>query len=407
MNELDQRKTMKIVIVHNRYRTSAPSGEDIAVENERRMLERRGVEVFCFERCNDELNESSLLSRVAMAGNTIWSPGARKDLRAVIRRVRPDIVHVHNTFAALSPSIYGAAGSEGVAVVQTLHNFRFFCPSGLFLRDGKPCEDCVDKGLLQSVRHRCYRGSLSATTTLASMLSLHRLLGTYSAHIQRYIVLTEFARSRAVRAGIAGERIVVKPNFLPDPPSPGLGEGGYVIYVGRLLEGKGTETLVRAWRHLPEVRLKIVGDGALRERLEIIARQDRSNVEFAGRLDRSSVLDAIKAAALLVIPSECYEGFPMVIAESYACGTPVVASRVGSMEELVEEGITGRKFSPGSPRELARTVSDTLARPALLQEMRTNARTYFDTHLVEQRNCTDLIHTYRSVIDEHAGRAAQ
>jgi glycosyltransferase involved in cell wall biosynthesis len=394
---------MRVVIVHNRYRTTAPSGEDVAVENERRMLERRGVEVFFFERCNDELDASTLPAKMAMATNTIWSQRSRVELRKVLRHLRPDIVHVHNTFAAISPSIYGAATSERIAVVQTLHNFRFFCPSGLFLREGKPCEDCVDKGLLQAIRHRCYRGSITATTTLASMLQLHRVLGTYSRHIHKYIVLTEFARRKAMHAGISQQKLVVKPNFLPNPPAIGQGTGGYIIFVGRLFEGKGLQTLVRAWRQLPDIRLKIVGDGALRNQLETVARNDKANIEFIGRLDRASVLEAIRAAALMIVPSEWYEGFPMVIAESYACGTPVLASRIGSLEELVEEGVTGHKFSPNAPHELVETVRRAVASPALLQQMRTNSRAYFNARLVEEQNFAQLIDTYRGAIEERLG----
>src|ERR1700678_887691 len=167
---------MKVLLVHNRYRTSAPSGEDIAVGNERRMLEKRGVEVVALERCNDDIHDASLVSKAANAFNTIWSQRSRSELRGILRKERPDIVHVHNTFAILSPSVYGACSAEGVPVVQTLHNFRFFCPGALLLRDGKPCEDCLEKGLMQSVRHRCYRGSLTATATIAAMLALHRLL---------------------------------------------------------------------------------------------------------------------------------------------------------------------------------------------------------------------------------------
>jgi glycosyltransferase involved in cell wall biosynthesis len=391
---------MKVVIVHNRYRTSAPSGEDVAVENERHMLERGGVEVYSFDRCNDDLDESTPLTKLTAAKNTIWSTRARAELRRLIRRVRPDVVHVHNTFALLSPSIYGAAKSEGVPVVQTLHNFRFFCPSALFLRNGKPCEECVDRGLLQSVRYRCYRGSIGATATVASMLSLHRAIGTFSRQIDRYIVLTNFARAKASRAGIPNSKIVVKPNFLPDPPSPGEGRGGYVIYVGRLLEGKGTETLVRAWRELPDIRLKIVGDGALRARLEAIARENDLNIEFTGRLGRAAVLEALKEAALTVIPSECYEGFPMVVAESYACGTPVLAARNGSLDTLVGQGVTGGTFAVGVPEDLAGAVRELLSMPAALEQMRANARAHFDANLVEQRNLSILMHTYRGLLED-------
>src|ERR1700730_12220162 len=239
---------MRVLLVHNRYRTSAPSGEDAAVRNEERMLQARGVEVVAFDRCNDDIKDSSFIAKTAAAANTIWSQNSRDELRKVLRQVRPDVVHVHNTFSMLSPSVYGACKAEGLPVVQTLHNFRFFCPSALFLRDGKPCEDCLEKSLLQSVRYRCYRGSLAATATLASMLTLHRALGTYSHHIDRYIALTRFAAGKMVKGGIDKKKIIVKPNFVPNPPAAGDCAAGYAVYVGRLLEGKGTETLVSAWR---------------------------------------------------------------------------------------------------------------------------------------------------------------
>ena len=366
--------------------------------NERRMLESRGVEVVNFDRCNDDLSESSVGSKAAMAVNTIWSRRSRAELHKVLSNVRPDIVHVHNTFSILSPSIYGACKAEGVPVVQTLHNFRFFCPSALFLRDGKPCESCMEKSLLQSVRYRCYRGSLGATATLAAMLTLHRAIGTYSRDIDRYIILTQFGRGKAVKGGIPGDKLVVKPNFLPNPPPPGRGGGGYVTYVGRLLEGKGTETLVRAWRQLPSVKLKIIGDGALRPELEAMARREHLNIEFAGIQQKAAVLEAISNAEFLIIPSECYEGFPLVIAESFACGTPVLASRIGSMEELIEDKVTGRKFTAGDALELAECVRLMLTDQVGLRRMRVNARAYFDAHLTEQQNYAQLMNIYSDVL---------
>jgi glycosyltransferase involved in cell wall biosynthesis len=389
---------MRVLVVHNRYRTSAPSGEDAAVLNERRMLESRGVEVFSFDRCNDDIDDFSLMARTATAANTIWSQRSRRELRGVLRSARPDVVHVHNTFSVLSPSIYGVCKAEGVPVVQTLHNFRFFCPSALLFRDGRPCESCLERSLLQSVRHRCYRGSVSATATLATMLTLHRLIGTYSRDIDRYIILTQFGRSKAVKGGIPGEKLLVKPNFLPNPPPPGLGGGGYVTYIGRLLEGKGAETMVRAWRQLPSVKLKIIGDGALRPELETMARREHLNIEFAGMQQKEEVLNVISNAAFLIIPSECYEGFPMVIAESFACGTPILASRIGSMEELIEDGVTGMKFTAGDPHALAESVRLMLDNEAGLRRMRINARAYFDKHLTEQKNYLQLMNIYSDVI---------
>ncbi len=396
---------MRVLLVHNRYRTSAPSGEDAAVRNEQRMLESRGVDVFAFDRCNDDIDDSSLMARTTMAADTIWSQRSRSELRKVVRQVQPHVVHVHNTFSMMSPSIYGACKAEGVPVVQTLHNFRLFCPGALFLRAGRPCEDCLDKSLLQSIRHRCYRGSLAGTATLASMLTLHRFIGTYSRHIDRYIALTQFALGKMLKGGIAQQKLVVKPNFVPNPPASGNGGGGYVAYVGRLLEGKGTETLVAAWRHLPSVKLKIVGDGALRPGLEAIARHENLNIEFLGMQNRSAVLEIMANAELLIVPSEWYEGFPMVIAESFACGTPVLASRIGSLEELVEEGVRGRKFSAGSPQELAEGVRRMMADEIGLRRMRVSARAYFDAHLTEQQNYAQLMKIYSAVIADTGGQA--
>jgi glycosyltransferase involved in cell wall biosynthesis len=388
---------MKILIVHNQYRTSAPSGEDAAVQNERRMLEARGEDVSIFERCNDEIRESGFLAKAVVAVNTVWSRRSRVELRRVLLRDRPDVVHVHNTFALISPSIYGVCKETGIPVVQTLHNFRFFCPSALFLRDGKPCEDCVDRSLLQSVRHRCYRGSTAATATLAAMLAIHRALGTYAEDIGTYIVLTQFARDKAIKGGIPAHKLVVKPNFVPAPPSAGSGDGGYVLYVGRLLEGKGTETLVRAWRHLPDVKLKIIGEGALRNELECLALRENLNVEFVGRQNRDAVLSALSRAQFLIVPSDCYEGFPMVVAESYACGTPVLASRIGSLDELIVDGLTGKKFTPGNSHDLAVAVRLLLEDPHALARMRVSTRAFFDAHLTESQNYAQLAKIYSRI----------
>jgi glycosyltransferase involved in cell wall biosynthesis len=389
---------MKILLVHNRYRTSAPSGEDAAVRNEQRMLERGGLETVLFDKCNDDLDPSSIGGKLSIAANTIWSQRSRRELRSLLRRERPDVAHVHNTFSVVSPSIYGVCKEEGLPVVQTLHNFRFFCPGGLFLREGKPCEDCVDKGLLQSVRHRCYRDSVAATGTLAAMLTLHRTIGTYDRGIDRYIALTDFSRDKLLRAGIPAGKLTVKPNFVPDPPPVFGGGGDYAAFVGRLSYGKGAETLLTAWREFPGLKLKIVGDGELRASLESRARRDAQSVEFLGFQNRTVVLDVIGNARFVIVPSECYETFGMVIAEAFACGTPVLASRIGSLDELVLEGVTGRKFKSGDPADLARVTRVMLSDEGALRRMRAAARAYFEAHLTEERNFELLSGLYAELI---------
>jgi glycosyltransferase involved in cell wall biosynthesis len=236
------------------------------------------------------------------------------------------------------------------------------------------------------------------------MLQLHRTIGTYTGGIDRYVALTQFARAKMLKGGILERKLSVKPNFLPDPPAAGGGGGGYAIFVGRLLEGKGADTLLQAWRLLPGVRLKIVGDGALRPRLEAIARRDGLNVEFTGRLQRSAVLEAVSRAELMVVPSTWYEGFPMVVAESFACGTPVVASRIGSLAELVQNGVTGRHFTPGDAPALALAVQHLLAGGSGLRRMRHASRAYFEAHLTEDRNYEQLMSIYREAVGRDSAK---
>jgi glycosyltransferase involved in cell wall biosynthesis len=193
---------------------------------------------------------------------------------------------------------------------------------------------------------------------------------------------------------------VVKPNFVPDPPVPGRGGGGYVVYVGRLLDGKGADTLVAAWRDLPFVKLKILGDGALRPALEAIARSENLNIEFLGTQTRTAVRDAMANAEFLIMPSIWYETFGLVVAEAFACGTPVLVSRIGSLDELVDDGVTGRKFTAGDPKDLANAVRSMLADQTGLRTMRAGARAYFDAHLTEQQNYVELMNIYSGVISE-------
>ena len=389
---------MKVLLVHNRYRTSAPSGEDVVVRLEREMLTRRGVTVVPFDRCNDDVDDSTLGARIGAAINTVWSASSRRALESVLRDEKPDVAHVHNTFSIISPSIYGACRAAGVPVVQTLHNFRLFCPSALFLRDGRPCEECVDHGLLRSIRYRCYRGSLPATATMAGMLSMHRTIGTYSRDIDRFIALTEFARGKVVRAGLDPGRVAVKPNFLPEPPARGAGGGGYAVYAGRLTAEKGVRTLLEAWKALPDIPLRILGEGALRASLEQVAVRDRVNVQFLGQRPRSEVLEVLRGAEFLVVPSECYEGFPMIIAEAYACGTPVLVSCGGSMDELVKPGVTGETFAARDANELAASARRLHVATREGSSMRDAARSYFDSHLTEEQNFATLMRVYESAL---------
>lgn len=394
---------MKVLLVHDHYRSSAPSGEDAVFRNERTLLERKGHTVIPFERFNDEIDDRGFAKRVGLALEGAWSKRTHEDLSDLLRRTRPDVAHFHNTFPLISPSAYAACRDFGVPVVQTLHNYRLVCAGALLTRNGQPCEDCLGTTLFPALRHRCYRSSLPATAAVVWMLARNRARAVYRTLVDRYIALTKFAAGRFVAGGLPTGRIEVKPNFLPDAPPLGRGDGEYAVYVGRLSEEKGLRTLLDAWRALERFPLKIVGEGPLRHELEMRARDGNVDVEFIGFRPHAEVLDVIAGAAFAAVPSECYEGFPMVALEAYACGTPIVASRLGSLDEIVDEGVSGIKFDPGNATDLAAKITTLLADRHALRAMRTRTRALFDENYTAERNYARLLEIYQAAGDSSRG----
>lgn len=393
-------RSLRVLLVHNFYRSSAPSGEDIVFARERALLESRGVAVLSCIKRNDDLDDRGPVNQLRLGAATSWSRTTHRDLTELIRVERPDVVHFHNTFPQISPSAYAACRKLGVGVVQTLHNYRLICPGGLLLRGGKPCEDCVGRSLLPALRHRCYRGSLPATSAVVLMLAVNRVAGSYRHNVDRYIALTEFAASRLKAGGLPADRIVVKPNFLPNPPEPGAGQGRYAVYVGRLSPEKGIRTLVDAWKNVSTLPLKMIGDGPQYDEIKQLIAVNRLQIELVGRKPTAEVLCIVREAALQIVPSEWYEGFPLVVLEAFACGTPVIASRIGSLNEIVEEGVSGSKFTPGDSADLARAVERLVADPSRLARMRSSARRTFNRLYTAEQNYQQLMAIYESVLAE-------
>lgn len=396
----DQTSEMHILLAHDYYRSSAPSGEDAVFRNETELLRKYGCKVTLFERFNDEIDESSFNKRLRLALNGAWSRSAYTDLSDLIRETRPDIAHFHNTFPLISPSAYAACQDNGVPVVQTLHNYRLVCPGALLMRDGRPCEDCLGTSLIPALWNRCYRGSLAATGAQVWTITSNRWRGTYVNRVNRYIALSHFAVTRLIAGGLPAKRIEVKPNFLPDAPPAGQGGGGYAIYAGRLTAEKGVRTLINAWKLVKNLNLKVLGDGNLREELEEKVRSDGSTVEFLGFRSRSEILALAAQAEVVVIPSECYEGFPMAILEAYACGTPVVVARIGSLDEIVIDDRTGVKFEVGNAHDLAAKVNALFLDRDRLRLMRRNARAAFEENYTAENNFRQLTTIYQHAIED-------
>ena len=348
---------MKILLVHCHYRL--PGGEDAVFAAERAMLERHGHEVLVYERSNGEAAHG--LPKALLPLHAVWNRAAARDVKRIIQTKNVDAVHIHNTLLLLSPAVVRAVKHTGVPVVQTLHNFRLFCPNGILLRGGQVCEDCPHYGLACAVRHRCYRGSLAQTLVVAAAYGLHRLLGTWRGVTM--VALTEFDRRKLLEFNrlhpmFDADRLVVKPNpvCVPDGPvTPWENRKNQMLFAGRLEELKGLRTVLEAWRLLGDdaPTLLVAGEGPLGDWARA---QNLPNVRFLGQLSRTELHARMAESRAVVAASLCYESFALVPAEAHALGTPVLASDLGNVGASVQPGVDGLRFTPGDANALAGAV---------------------------------------------------
>jgi glycosyltransferase involved in cell wall biosynthesis len=390
---------MRILVIHNRYQQAG--GEDVVVRAETSLLRSRGHEVETFQEDNVEIVNWSDAAKTTV--RCVYSYSAARDVRKLIARFQPDLAHVHNFFPRVSPSVHYACLEANIPIVQTLHNYRLLCPSSMFLREGKICEDCLGKAIpWPAVQHGCYRKSRFASAAMVNMLTVHRALQTWQRTVTRYIAPTQFARCKFIEGGLPEGRIVVKPNFVIPDPGIGSGNGGYVLFVGRLSEEKGLSTLLAAWSKVsPHGRLKIVGDGPMAAAVEHASLTNRS-IEWLGPRTREEVSALMADAALLVFPSVWYETFGLTVIEALATGLPVFASRLGAMAELVSDGETGKLFTAGSSDELAAEINWALSHPDQLNAMRFKARHEFERKYTADLNYTILTDIYQSALATYA-----
>lgn len=380
-------RPLRVMVAHGAYQQRG--GEDSVVEDEIALLRKYGHEVELYTRHNDEVVH---VSRVALAAQTIWSEPSARQLRERIAAFRPDVLHVHNTFPLLSPSIYWAARRAGVPVVQTLHNFRLLCPQAMFLREGRICESCLGHLPWAGVRHGCFRDSVPMTAVMGTMIGVHRALGTWQRHVDRYIALNEFCRRKFVEGGLPAERMVVKPNFVDAPTAPSGPRSG-LLFVGRLSKEKGVDAMVQAANGLDAGVLRVAGHGPLSSSLEGVA-----SIQALGSLDAAGVRDEMGRAVALLVPSIWYENFPRTLVEAYASGLPVIASRIGALADLVEDGVTGLLVEPGDAQSLGAAMRWALAHPDRMAQMGTQARRLYEREYTAGRNHGLLVAIYRDAI---------
>jgi len=392
---------MKVLMVHNYYQSSAPSGEDIVFKNEVELLKNNNIDVVTHIRHNDEIMNYRLWDKFLLSFNNVWSIRTYNEIKALIKKEKPDIAHFHNIWYLMSPSAYYACKDTGVPVVQTLHNFRLFCVNGLMMRKKKVCEDCLGKVPWRGAVRGCYRNSVFYSTPVVLTEFIHKVAKTWEDKVDAYIALTEFGRRKYIEGGLPKEKIFVKPNFLTNPPEPFSNHKGYAVFLGRLAVEKGLYTLIEAWKGIKGFSLKIVGDGPLREDLKrLVLKNGIGNIEWTGRKSTQECLELLNGSLFMIIPSQCYECFPMTIREAFACGKPVVASRLGSLAELIEDKKTGLLFEPGNPIDLAAKIRWMIENEERCLEMGRMARTEFEAKYTAQRNFEILMQIYETVMNK-------
>lgn len=391
---------MKILLGHTYYMQRG--GEDCCFEEERDYLRAHGHEVVEYVRDNEDMTR---LGSLAAAATTLWNRQAAREVRELIVRERPDVVHLTNTFPLISPAVCYAASRAGVPVVHALQNYRWLCANGYLMRNGGPCEDCVTRRLpWQAVRHRCYRDSAAASAAVVAMQVVHRRLSDWMSKVDAFFAPTEFARQRFIAGGFPAERVHVKCNFVAPDPGVGPGDGDYVAFVGRLSPEKGVATLLAAWASDPTLPpLVTVGDGPMGDAVAQAAARDE-RIQWRGHLPLAEVHGVVGRARALVMSSLWYETFGRTMAEAFAAGTPVIASRLGAMTELVDDGRTGWHFTPGDAADLAAKVRQLAATPTdKLQVMRAAARAEYEGQFTAERNYMRLMEIYAAAM-RTAGR---
>lgn len=383
---------MRILLCHNQYQLAG--GEDTVVDAELQLLQSASHEVTLHLVSNDAIQ--TLPQKIRAGLQVSYSREAKAAMHKLLEQHQPDVVHFHNIFPLLTPSVYEACHERNIATVQTLHNYRNICPGALLMRNNKVCELCVTGSPYHAVVHGCYRGSRLQSLPVAHMVSRHRHQGSWHHLVDRFIALTDFARNKFIEAGFPADKIAIKPNFIAPPTEDGYTEReNFALFIGRLSEEKGIRTLCEAFDGLA-TPLIIAGDGPLAGELKQPA---ATNIRFLGRQNREQVYDLMRRARVLIMPSVWYEGFPMVLVEAFAHGLPVICSRLGGMQEVVQDGVHGLHFTAGSSMDLREKVQAFYADDALTARMRENTRETFLSRYTPEINYRILMNIYQEAID--------
>lgn len=386
--------TYNVLLIHNKYRFAG--GEDSVVANELELLKANGNNVFVFYKTNSDIDSLHPLEKILLPLRTIFSFSAASEVKKLIRKHKIQIVHVHNTLPLISFSVYYAAKHCGCSLVQTIHNFRFLCPNGIFYRDEHLCQDCT-KSLICSVKHSCYRKSKLQSMLVALCLWFHRCIKTFLLP-DAYIALTEFNKQKLATV-IPPDKIFVKPNFTQDNADFSQPKTrDYFIFISRLDKNKGIYLLLEAFQSFPDETLVILGTGPEEEAIQHwIDSHHLTNIKLKGFTPHAEAIFSLYHAKALIFPTQCYEGFPVILAESFSVGTPVIGSNLGNTSSIVENGKTGLLFQYDSVEDCISKITDFINSPADAYQMEEECRSTFLQKYSPQKNYAQLLSIYTRI----------
>tara|TARA_Y100001970_G_scaffold293548_1_gene441131 strand:- start:1538 stop:2698 length:1161 start_codon:yes stop_codon:yes gene_type:complete len=385
---------MKILLVHNFYKIRA--GEHSVFQNEMNLLKDNNHNVITYHKDNKNIN--SFFSKLDSFLNIVFSKKIYKEFNELLKKEKPDIIHVHNFFPLITPSVFFAAYDNKIPIIQTLHNYRHICPSAILMHKNKIYEKSITSGVFSTVFDKVYKNSYLGTFALAKMINYHKKKNTWNSKVNKFIALTHFSKSKFEEAGFLSHKISVKPNFVFDIKKDDIKKEKFGLFVGRIGEEKGIKILIEAWKNI-NYPLIIAGSGPLENELKCL---NQKNINFIGNQDKKKIIELMNSATFLVIPSIWYEGFPMVILEAYSAGLPVIGSKIGSVGEVVNDNITGLHFEPNNSKDLSDKVNKLINNDSLLEKLSFNAREEYLNKFIPQKNYNELIHIYNEVINDCA-----
>lgn len=386
---------MKILQIHNKYQQQG--GEDVVYNAEKELLESHGHTVIRYERNNKEIEEYSFVKKSSLLWQTSWSKKSYTEIIKLIKKEKPNICHVHNYLPLISPSVFYACKEQDLPVVQTLHNYRLLCSNAYLFRNGKVCEECLGGSLYHSVKYGCYRDSKLQTLALARMVEKHKKINTWDDIVNGYICLTTFAKRKFIKGGLPKNKLYIKPNFLSDIKINNFVEKDYFFFAGRLDKTKGIEILKGSFEKLKNIKIKIAGEGPLKRYFK----KTNSNIEYLCQQQHAKILELLSASIALIFPSIWYEGMPMTIVEAFACSKPVIASDLGAMPEMIDDGKTGLMFQTGNAEDLAVKIKWAYEHKEEMKQMGINARKEYEEKYTDEKNYQIIMEIYRKVISNN------